>query len=218
MALEKQKQEQSQFTQLTERVSLLQHKLEEAKAEASIDGLTGIANRRSFDLTIQRWVAAHARSEEPFTVALFDLDNFKKINDNYGHQVGDHVLAFAALVLGRNVRSGDFLARYGGEEFVILSDGMKLAEAPTRFSKLLQDIASQQVQCKNSENGSFSVSFTASCGVAEYALGEKVSDLIRRADEALYEAKRLGKNRVATKRRSLLSAFYEGRKRNPAVV
>jgi len=166
---------------------------------------------------IQRWVSAHQSSEEPFTVALFDLDNFKQINDSYGHQVGDQVLAFAARELGKNIRSSDFLARYGGEEFVVLSNRMKLTEATGRFSELLRTIASKQLQCKSIENQSLSISFTASCGVAEYALGERANDLICRADEALYEAKRLGKNRVATKRRSLLSAFYEGRKRNPAV-
>ncbi|MBN1566354.1 MAG: GGDEF domain-containing protein [Acidobacteria bacterium] len=211
---EKQKREQLQFTQLSEQIISLQRKLEEARTEASLDGLTGIANRRNFDFTIQRWIIAHEKSEEPFTLALFDLDNFKDVNDSYGHQVGDQVLIAAALEIGRSIRSSDFLARYGGEEFVVLSSGAKLAKSQKRFAALLQHIENIQFECKSADKESLTVSLTASCGVAEYALGEGAGDLIKRADEALYEAKRAGKNQAVAKRRPLLSAFYEGRKRN----
>jgi diguanylate cyclase (GGDEF)-like protein len=214
---EKQKHEQVQFNQLSDQISVLQCKLEVAKAEASLDGLTGVANRRNFDYTIQRWIIAHDKSEKPFTVAIIDLDNFKHINDNYGHQIGDQVLAATAMELGKNIRSSDFLARYGGEEFVILSAGIKLSESEKRFSGLLSRIEEAYFGCKTSEMGEVAVSLTASCGVAEYALGESTRDLINRADEALYEAKRLGKNRVVIKRRPLLSAFYEGRKSNSII-
>ena len=215
--VEKQRREQTQFARLSERISSLQKKLEEAKAEASLDGLTGIANRRNFDYTIQRWIITHEKSEGPFTVALFDLDNFKQVNDNYGHQIGDQVLIATAVEIGKSIRSSDFLARYGGEEFVVLSSGMRLAESQKRFSSLLHHIEEMRFDCKSAEKGSLTVSLTCSCGVAEYALGESAKDLIRRADEALYEAKRAGKNQVVVKRRPLLSAFYEGRKRNPHV-
>ena len=212
--LEKQKREQSQFAQLSARISSLQKKLEEARTEASLDGLTGIANRRYFDYTVQRWVVDHQKSEAPFVVALFDFDNFKQVNDSYGHQVGDQVLTATALEIGRNIRAADFLARYGGEEFVLLSAGMRLAEAQKRFSALLKHIEKMQFFCKSAEKGSLTISLTCSCGVAEYALGESAKSLISRADEALYEAKRAGKNQVVGKRRPLLSAFYEGRRRN----
>jgi diguanylate cyclase (GGDEF)-like protein len=211
---EKQKREQTQFAQLSEQIVSLQKKLEEAKAEASLDGLTGIANRRNFDYTIQRWIIAHEKSEDPFTVALFDLDNFKQINDGFGHQSGDQVLIATAMEMSRNIRVSDFLARYGGDEFVILSSGMKLAESQKRFTGLLKYIETIQFECKGAAKSPLPVSLTASCGVAEYALGENAKDLIHRADEALYEAKRAGKNQVIAKRRPLLSAFYEGRKRN----
>jgi diguanylate cyclase len=212
--LEKQKREQSQFSQLSDQIAGLQKKLEEAKAEASLDGLTGIANRRSFDYTIQRWVVAHGKSEEPFTMALFDLDNFKQVNDNYGHQSGDQVLISTAMEIRRNIRASDYLARYGGEEFVVLSSGMALVESSKRFSVLLKNIESMRIDCRGEQKSNASVSITASCGVAEYALGENIKDLVRRADEALYEAKKAGKNQVVAKRRPLLSAFYEGRRRN----
>lgn len=211
---EKQKREQIQFAELSQQILSLQKRLEEAKVEASLDGLTGIANRRNFDFTIQRWVIAHEKNEEPFTVALFDLDNFKDINDSFGHQVGDQVLISTAMEIRKNIRSTDFLARYGGEEFVVLSSGSKLADSQKRFVALLQHIETMRFDCKSAEKGTLAVTLTASCGVAEYALGESANDLIKRADEALYEAKRAGKNQAVAKRRPLLSAFYEGRKRN----
>jgi diguanylate cyclase len=214
LILEKQTRDQIQYTQLSGQIVALQRKLDEAKTEASRDALTGIANRRSFDITFQRWILAHKKSEEPFTTAFLDLDDFKRINDNYGHPVGDQVLFFAAQELSKNIRPNDFLARYGGEEFVILSEGMKLSDSEKRFSELLKQIEKTRCECTCDEKGALSILVTASCGVAEYALGESATDLIGRADEALYEAKRQGKNRVAIKRRSLLSAFYEGRKRN----
>jgi diguanylate cyclase len=213
--LEKQKREQAQYAQLTEQIVRLQKKLEEAKAEASLDGLTGIANRRNFDFTIQRWIISHEKSEDPFTMALFDLDNFKQVNDNHGHQIGDQALTATAMEIGKNIRAHDFFARYGGEEFVVLSSGMKLAESRNRFSALLKHIENKTFDCRSAEKGPLTVSLTSSCGVAEYALGETAKELIQRADEALYEAKRAGKNQVVAKRRPLLSAFYEGRRRTP---
>jgi diguanylate cyclase (GGDEF)-like protein len=214
IAVEKHEREKVQFAQLSEQVTVLQRKLEAARAEASIDGLTGIANRRNFDYTIQRWVIAHEKSEGPFTVAIIDIDNFKQINDSYGHPVGDQVLTSAATELGRNIRSSDFLARYGGDEFAILSAGMKLLESERRFSTLLQSMGETVLECKNAEDKTTRISLTASCGVAEYALGESAKDLIHRADDAMYEAKKQGKNRVVTTKRNLLGAYYEGRKRN----
>ena len=211
---EKQKREQLQYAQLSEQVSVLQHKLEAANVEASLDGLTGIANRRNCDYTIQRWVLAHEKSEESFTVAILDLDDFKKINDCFGHQIGDQVLIETAMELGRNIRANDFLARYGGDEFLIISNGMKLQESENRFSELLKHIEGMKFDCSSQGSQFPIVSLAASCGVAEYALGESPKDLIQRADEAMYEAKRSGKNRVVVKRRSLIGALYEGRKRS----
>jgi diguanylate cyclase len=106
----------------------------------------------------------------------------------------------------------DYLARYGGEEFVVLSSGMKLSESETRFSNIIKVIGATPFQCMK-EKDPLAIFITASCGVAEYALGESVKDLIARADEALYDAKKKGKNRAVSKKRPLLSAFYEGRRR-----
>jgi diguanylate cyclase len=212
--VKKQIKYKAQIAQLSEKISVLQQKLQEARTEASIDGLTGVANRRNFDFAIQRWIIAYEKNEIPFTVAIIDLDNFKQINDTYGHQVGDQVLSQTAAMIQKNIRGEDVLARYGGEEFIILASGLKLAESAKRFAALLQQIEAKQFYCSATELDGVTVSITASCGIAEYAFEENVRDLIRRADEALYEAKSGGKNRVVAKKRSILSAFYEGRKRN----
>jgi diguanylate cyclase (GGDEF)-like protein len=159
-------------------------------------------------------VRNHEKSEESFSIALLDLDNFKQVNDSYGHQVGDQVLAEIARILSESIRSSDFLARYGGEEFILLSRGIQIQESEKRYSEILDRIARTPIRCRSSADELLKVSLTASCGVAGYALGESPKELIQRADEALYEAKRQGKNRVIAKRRSLLSAFYEGRKRS----
>lgn len=214
---EKQKRDELQHEQFSKQIAVLQNKLEKARTEASLDGLTGIANRRTFDFVIQRWVSAHQESEEPFTIAFLDLDDFKQVNDEFGHQIGDQLLAQLAQRLGKSIRSSDFLARYGGEEFVVLSAGTKLDQSEKRFSDILRVIEKTTFTCKSEEKGDLEFRITVSCGVAEYALHEPAKDLVRRADEALYEAKRAGKNRVASKKRPLLGAYYEGRKRKPAI-
>lgn len=211
---EKQKREQNQFAQLSEQISVLQHKLKTAKAEAFQDMLTGIANRRNFDFAVQRWVIAHEKSEEPFTMALFGLDSLKQINEHYGHQIGDHVLVEMAAEFGRQIRAKDYLARYGSEEFVILSAGMRLLESEKRFSGMLKRIEKMQHCCKNADDEPVVLTVTATCGVAEFAFNESAGELIARAEAALHEAKQEGKNRVMTRRRALLNVFYEGRKRN----
>jgi diguanylate cyclase len=168
-----------------------------AAGDPALDPLTGIDDRNSFNCTVQRWVDACEKSGEPFTVALLDIDDFQQINNGYGNQIGDQILASAAADLARNIRSTDFLARFGGDEFIILSAGMRLAESGKRYSNLLRMIKAKSHTCKNRDSLSFSITFTASCGVAEYGPGDSVQDLIRRASDAVAQAKREGKNRVA---------------------
>jgi diguanylate cyclase len=108
--------------------------LQAAKTTDYIDSLTGIASRGNFDSTLQTWVAAHEKSEDPFTVAILNIDDFQQINDSYGHHIGDQVLILTAADLSRNTRSTDFVARYGGDEFVLLFAGMRLSESERRFS------------------------------------------------------------------------------------
>ncbi|MFO8192378.1 MAG: GGDEF domain-containing protein [Bacillota bacterium] len=153
------------------------------------DSLTAIANRLYFMEYYSKIYASALRHGNALSLIMADLDYFKKINDQYGHQVGDEVLVAFATILKENSRSGDLAARYGGEEFVVLlmqtdaKGGKKQAE---RIRKNLED----------KEIGSKKIKVTASFGVAELKSGDNMDDLLRKADEALYRAKGQGRNRV----------------------
>jgi len=185
------------YARLMKRVELLEGWLDETRSEATLDGLTGIANRRMFDRTLTSWLALSQRSGTPFVLAMLDLDNFKAINDSRGHQVGDRVLLCAAQIFSRSVRGSDFVARFGGEEFVILLSGLTLSQAESKFSDILARLASTIFDYDVADTKA-TISFTSSCGLAECVIGESAEALLKRADEALYRAKRDGKNRVKT--------------------
>jgi len=193
---EKQKQDELNHARLSRRIEILQVNLAHSKQEAAIDPLTRIANRGSFDSSFEQWIQTHRENGEPFVLCMLDLDDFKRINDEYGHQIGDRVLFCAAQWLSKCVRSTDFLARYGGEEFVIMLRDVTLPQADSRFTEMLSKMAA----CKyafSDGNRECVIGFTASCGLAEFNLDETADELLRRADEALYSAKKTGKNRVA---------------------
>ena len=126
---------------------------------------------------------------------MLDLDNFKAINDTRGHRVGDRVLLCAARFFGKSIRQNDFLARFGGEEFVMLIDGLGVSQAHAKFTEMLQRLAASKYDYEIA-GGVASISFTASCGLAEHASDEPLESLLQRADQALYKAKKGGKNRA----------------------
>ena len=145
---------------------------------ANTDPLTGVPNRRYWDVQLPRALAAASGST--LCVAIIDLDNFKQYNDRHGHQEGDKLLRAAAAAWGAELRSTDLLARYGGEEFAVLFPGTGLAEAELALERLRT--ATPTVTC--------------SAGVAEYRAGETAEELVDRADDALYRAKRDGRDRL----------------------
>jgi diguanylate cyclase (GGDEF)-like protein len=153
------------------------------------DGLTGLANRRSLDEAMLREVARAARTGKSLSVILADLDHFKSINDNFGHNTGDQVLIRAAAVFGTSLRPYDLAARYGGEEFLLLLPGAT-SEAASAISDRIRNEISKLIipGCLQP--------ITASFGVASWAGGETPGALIARADAALYVAKNAGRNRV----------------------
>ena len=208
---EKQRTDQASYSSLSGRIETLQHRLERAEEDAMLDPLTQVANRGSFDGTIKDWVESKDGAGKQFTLGMIDLDDFKKINDQFGHQVGDRVLLGAAQLFGASVRSGDMVARYGGEEFAILLRNCGIQSAEERINRLLAEIAATQYEYSAGEASGY-VRFTISCGVAEFIEGETVEDIIRRADEALYEAKRTGKNRVVSRKPSRLRGLFKGRR------
>jgi diguanylate cyclase (GGDEF)-like protein len=191
---------------LTERTQSLEHRLTRTRerlsltlAESSLDPLTRLANRRHFDLQLATWMEPQAR-EHPFALAMFDIDNFKKVNDAHGHQVGDRVLRGIARTLRQVTRDEDVLARYGGEEFVLLLRNFPVDKAVDRCGQILRAVAAQTFEWEDLKRV-VRLRATLSCGMTEFAPGDSVYDLLRRADTALYQAKKLGKNRIEVQRK-----------------
>ncbi|MER0045601.1 sensor domain-containing diguanylate cyclase [Pectobacterium odoriferum] len=158
---------------------------------ATTDKLTGLMNRQAFDYLFRRLGAKNALRHKSLSILLIDIDHFKRINDQYGHNVGDFVLQGVSALLSSNTRSSDQSCRWGGEEFVILLDDCDINAAQQRAEALRHSIEIAQIPCREG-----TIQVTVSCGVAEYWAGETLSMLINRADIALYQAKQQGRNRV----------------------
>lgn len=192
--VEKNQDLEVQLVNSSKQVTELRNNLDTVKKEALTDGLTGLLNRKAFDKQIIESIAECKEFGTPLVFMLLDIDYFKKFNDTYGHQVGDQVLRLVARTLTDNVKGRDFAARYGGEEFAIIlpdtpiSAGLKVAEI------LRKSVESKEVVNKASNEHLGRI--TLSIGIAEFAPGEEIPDLVKRADEALYQAKHAGRNRV----------------------
>lgn len=161
----------------------------EKNKQAMFDTLTGIPNRLSYDKKIEEEVSRWKRFSNPLSLAIWDIDFFKKVNDTYGHKAGDKVLRTVAQLLYKRIRSTDFLARYGGEEFVMLLPGTKQEET----LRLVNDLR-QQVESCGFHNHGQSVTITVSCGISSFSEGDTISQVFDRADKALYKAKENGRN------------------------
>lgn len=188
VAEERRKRWESTVTVFEQKVATLERQLVDTKREASLDPLTRIANRRTFDRVFKSWIDT---GKTTFVLALLDLDDFKGINDTYGHSVGDLVLTQVAQALKSAVRSVDLVARFGGDEFAVLASGVTLAQAEGRMNAVAAKLATAEI----APGGATGI--TVSCGIAAYVSGDTGDGLMHRADEALYAAKRNGKNRVA---------------------
>ncbi len=164
-----------------------------ARLQAKTDSLTGIANHRQFHEALEREIARANRKKSTFTLILVDIDNFKSINDTYGHQVGDAVIIDLTRRITANIRTGDVAARYGGEEFCLI-----LPETDEAGGMVLANRICQAVANTPFANAKYQFTYTASFGLAVYNGADPIGKdvLIFRADEAMYESKRAGKNRV----------------------
>ncbi|MBI5378615.1 MAG: sigma 54-interacting transcriptional regulator [Nitrospirae bacterium] len=162
------------------------------RAQAITDSLTGLFNRRYFEESLQREVQRSNRYERPLSLVFCDIDDFKAVNDRYGHPYGDTVLQAIAGLLEKNTRSSDLVCRYGGEEFALLLPETGKAGALVAAEKLRKVVERAPIG-----DGESSVGLTLSFGVAAFPEDAKTEqELVQRADEALYRAKREGKNRV----------------------
>lgn len=182
------------MSRLRQQVRNTNRQLEQALADineiAIRDDLTQVYNRRHLMQLLNRQKNLTDRGDHPFAVCLLDLDLFKRINDTYGHQAGDTVLVTVTEQLGRHMRSIDFLGRYGGEEFLLVlvdTDLQGALEVAERVRKLVGQLKFP---------GLDGVHATVSAGIAEYQPGETIDELLERADRALYQAKKAGRNCV----------------------
>ncbi|MCG7945444.1 MAG: GGDEF domain-containing protein [Candidatus Thiodiazotropha taylori] len=157
------------------------------------DQLTGLLNRRGLEENFNSEVNRSQRVNQSFSLALMDIDDFKAMNDRYGHLLGDEILKQIANVVQSQIRNIDTLARWGGEEFAILLDKSSLADAA-----YIADKVRKAIQELNPEQSQISERITISIGVAEYQPGQSMLELFDAADNALYLAKRCGKNCVRT--------------------
>lgn len=181
-----------------ERLLLAEEKLHEQAlqieshvAEARTDALTGAANRRAFDDELQRCLAEFELRGRAFSLMMVDIDHFKKFNDTHGHQAGDHVLKGVARAIKLHVSKLEIVARYGGEEFAVIFPDSNLAAARPMAERARAAIAAASMEFHGQR-----LTVTASAGIAEIQPGEDSVSIIKRADAALYDAKKGGRDRA----------------------
>lgn len=179
-------------------IDKLRANLAEAEEIGLRDPLTSLSNRRCFDASLARELADAKARGLPLCLVMGDIDNFKKINDLYGHQIGDEILKTFAAVLTDNMHARDTVARYGGEEFAIILPETHIESARQLTERVRRKVESLQLAV--AESGKQIGTVTASFGIAELTPGDDAEALIQRADHKLYEAKCGGRNRVAADR------------------
>ena len=181
------------FQGIMKDVTQQKHDRAELERLARFDPLTGLLNRRSIMEKLAEWISHVRRYKGRLSVAMLDIDHFKRVNDLHGHLVGDRVLADAASMVQQSVRLTDFAGRYGGEEFLVILPRTEAAGAATAAERIRASL--QGLPIMNDARGKPS-RVTASIGVAEWRAEDNEDTLVGRADAALYAAKKAGRNRV----------------------
>jgi len=187
---------QDRLAESEHEIEMLRQEVHRARDEALADCLTGLANRRGFDLALAQCLAEAEQEGKVPSILITDIDHFKMVNDTYGHLFGDKVICAIAQILKQNIKGKDTAARYGGEEFVILLPDTPLQGALALAEFIRATIAGSRI--KRVPDNVVVSNITVSLGVASYRKNESVSDFVGRADQALYESKRLGRNRVTS--------------------
>ncbi|NOX09490.1 MAG: diguanylate cyclase [Gammaproteobacteria bacterium] len=180
---------QEKMVSLEEETENLKQVIVEKNREAMMDVLTEIPNRLAYEKMAHEEIARWKRFEKPLTLAVWDVDLFKNVNDTYGHKAGDKVLKTIAQLLNNRIRETDFLARFGGEEFVMLLPGTNEEETFTLVEQLRIRIQDCGFHYKGHD-----VKITVSCGISSFQGDDELGDVFERADTALYEAKEKGRN------------------------
>jgi len=185
---------EAKLEQSTKEVARLREHLEQVRRDAMTDALTNLANRKAFDEQLES-ACAHAEAEgKPLTLAVVDIDHFKRFNDTWGHQTGDQVIRYVASVLGRVARHPRMAARYGGEEFAVIFPNEMAGPVDAALNAIRNEIGSRSLRRRSTNDELGAV--TISAGYATRKPGETAAQLLERADEALYASKRAGRNQV----------------------
>ena len=172
----------------------LRARLAEASLTANSDPLTGLPNRRALEQRLRSAFDSARTGRSTFSLAICDIDHFKRINDTHGHPIGDQVIKLIASSLSKVGSDNLFVARYGGEEFVVVFDGTEPDEAMTRLEPIRADVAARQVTLRHT--GETLGRITFSSGIAGLKGRRDTSAMLKAADEALYRAKSEGRNRI----------------------
>ena len=194
--LDKTAEIETRLTTASTQITKLNSELDAARHEATTDRLTGLGNRRLFDERLDAAMKASNETDRSLALVVFDLDHFKKFNDEKGHLVGDQVLRHVGRQTERAVRDGDTAVRYGGEEFALILPGATLESARAIAERLRVTFDLNPLIRRDTREEIGHV--TISAGVALYRTDESATDFIDRADRALYSAKHKGRNRVLT--------------------
>ncbi len=185
---------EAEMADSSEQIEGLRADLANAQHEANTDSLTGIANRKYFDYELGIAAEEARASGEPFSLLFADIDRFKLFNDTHGHPIGDQVLRLVAQVLTQSVKGRDLAARYGGEEFAVILPQTGLDGARQLAEQVRRTVAGNRIRLKASHQELGNI--TLSIGCVQFDPHEALSELIWRADAALYQAKRRGRNQV----------------------
>ncbi|WP_298161428.1 GGDEF domain-containing protein [Brevundimonas sp.] len=178
----------------TKEVARLREHLEQVRRDAMTDALTNLANRKAFDEELLRACDEAERKRQTLSLAVIDIDHFKRFNDTWGHQTGDQVLRYVASVIGRLSKAPRVAARYGGEEFAIIFPSESAPVVEAALNTIREEIGTRALRRRSTNDELGAV--TISAGLAQRRPGESGSSLLDRADEALYASKRTGRNKV----------------------
>jgi diguanylate cyclase len=182
----------------TEEIVRLREHLEQVRRESMTDALTTLANRKAFDEGLERACQDAEKSGSRLSLAIIDIDHFKRFNDTWGHQTGDQVLRYVASVIGRIGAPPRLAARYGGEEFAVVFPTISAHAIADELDAVRKEIGSRALKRRSTNEDLGAV--TVSMGLAEYCSGEPVANFLERADTALYASKRGGRDQITLAR------------------